>query len=121
MNRVDRGPAIDVYRKTNKMKKLVFIAGPYRGNTKMNIENAEIKSIKLIKQGFDVITPHKNTAGYEKYEDEEITHKTWLEMGLNLLSRCDAIYVMRNSQNSKGTQAEIAFAIKNDIQIIREV
>ena len=102
------------------MKKMVYVAGPYRGNIKKNIENAERKSIELIRQGFDVLTPHKNTAGYEKYEDREITHKTWLDLGLNLLSRCDILYVMKNAENSEGTQAEIAFALENNISIIRE-
>lgn len=102
------------------MKKLVYVAGPYRGDIKKNIENAENKSIELIRQGFDVITPHKNTAGYEKYEDGVITHETWLELGLNLLLRCDAIYVMKNMENSEGTQAEIVFALKHSIPIIRE-
>jgi nucleoside 2-deoxyribosyltransferase len=102
------------------MKKLVYVAGPYRGNIKKNIEKAERKSIELIMQGFDVLTPHKNTAGYEKYEDGMITHETWLELGLDLLSRCDVIYVMENAENSEGTQAEIAFALKYNIPFIYE-
>lgn len=103
------------------MKKLIYVAGPYRGDIKRNIEKPEKKSIELIKLGFDVITPHKNSAGYEKYEDEKITHKTWLDMGLNILLRCDAIFVMKNAEDSKGTQAEIGFALENDIPVIREV
>ena len=103
------------------MKKLVYVAGPYCGDTKRNIENAEKKSIELIRQGFDVYTPHKNTAGYEKFEDEKITHKTWLDMGLNILLRCDALFVMKNAESSKGTQAEITFALENNIPVIREI
>lgn len=101
------------------MKKLVYVAGPYRGDIKKNIKNAEKESIELIRQGFDVLTPHKNTAGYERYEDTEITHKTWLDMGLNLLSRCDALYVMKNAESSEGTQAEIAFAFEHNIPVMR--
>ena len=103
------------------MKKLVYVAGPYRGDIKKNIKNAERKSVELIRQGYDVLTPHKNTAGYEKYEDKTLTHDTWLDLGLNLLSRCDVIYVMKNAESSKGTQLEIAFALLHNIQIIREV
>jgi nucleoside 2-deoxyribosyltransferase len=107
-------------KEIRKMKKLVYVAGPYRGNIKTNIENAERKSIELIRRGFDVLTPHKNSAGYEQYEDGSITHKTWLDMGLNLLSRCDVLYVMKNAENSEGTQAEIAFALKHNIVVISE-
>ena len=102
------------------MKKLVYVAGPYRGDTQRNIENAEIKSIELIWKGYAVITPHKNTEGYEKYEESEITHQTWLDMDLVILARCDVLYVMKNSENSEGVQQEIAFALENNIRIIRE-
>ena len=103
-----------------EMKKMVYVAGPYRGNIKKNIENAERKSIELIRQGFDVLTPHKNTAGYEKYEDGEITDQTWLIMDLAILARCDILYVLKNSDSSRGVQKEIAFAYIHNIPIIRE-
>ena len=103
------------------MKKLVYVAGPYNGSIKQNIENAEKKSIELVRAGFAVITPHKNTAGYEKYEDGCITAQTWLDLDLIILARCDILYVLKNSENSKGTQAEIAFAEKRNIPIIQEL
>ena len=99
----------------------MYVAGPYNGDTKQNIENAEKKSIELIRAGFAVITPHKNTAGYEKYEDGNISAQTWLDLDLVILARCDILYVLKNSENSKGTQAEIAFAEKHNIPIMWEV
>ena len=99
---------------------LVYVAGPYNGDIKGNIENAEKKSIELIRAGFAVITPHKNTAGYEKYEDNEITYQTWIDMDLIILSRCDILYVLKNSETSKGTQIEIGFAEERNIPIILE-
>jgi len=103
------------------MKTLVYVAGPYNGDTKQNIENAEKKSIELIRAGYAVITPHKNTAGYEKYEDDKITNQTWLNMDLVILARCDFLYVLKNSESSKGTQAEIAFAKEYNIPIVWEL
>jgi hypothetical protein len=105
------------------MTKLVYVAGSYRGiSVKENIQNAERKSIELIRAGFAVITPHKNTAGYEKYEDgQKITHQTWLDMDLLILERCDILYVLKNSEESKGTQAEIAFAREHNIPIVEEL
>ena len=100
--------------------KLLYVAGPYSGDIEQNIKNAESASINLIKMGFHVITPHKNTSGYEKYEDDNITYQTWIDMDLNLLSRCGALYVMSNSKYSKGTQIEIKFASDNDMEIIYE-
>lgn len=48
-------------------KTLVYVIGAYSGNVKENIQKAEEASIALIRAGYHVITPHKNTAGYEKY------------------------------------------------------
>lgn len=102
------------------MKKLLYVAGAYSGNTTENIKKAEAISINLIRNGFYCITPHKNTSGYEKYEDENITYKTWIEMDLDILSRCDAIYVMQNSHNSNGVKKEIEHAKQLNIPIIYE-
>jgi len=103
-----------------RMNKLLYVAGAYSGNIEENIKKAEVASINLIRNGFHVMTPHKNTAGYEKYEDGKITYETWLEMDLNLLSRCDAIYVLLNSDVSNGVKKEIEFALKRRMPIIYE-
>lgn len=101
--------------------KLLYIAGPYSGNVEQNIKNAEIVSIGLIKAGFHVLTPHKNTSGYEQYENgDAINYQTWIDLDLDLLSRCDAIYVMSNSENSMGVKKEIIFCEENNIPIIHE-
>lgn len=100
--------------------KLLYVAGAYSGDTIENIKKAEEVSINLIRNGFHVVTPHKNTSGYEKYEEENITYRTWIDMDLDILSRCNAIYVMRNSQNSNGTQQEIEHAKKLNMPIIYE-
>lgn len=101
--------------------KLLYIAGPYTiGNTKENIRRAEMISVNLIRSGFHVITPHKNTAGYEKYEDGNITYETWIGMDLDILSRCDAVYVLVNSEDSQGVKKEIEFARATGLPVIYE-
>ena len=102
-------------------KQLVYVAGPYSGDIPQNIRNAEKTSIALIRNGFHVITPHKNTAGYEKYEGDGIDYQTWIDMGLDLLSRCDAMLVMIDSERSVGVQEEIRFCEENDIPIAYEI
>mgnify|MGYP001225521043 FL=1 len=96
-------------------KILVYVIGAYSGNVIENIQKAEDVSIDLIRAGYHVITPHKNTAGYEKYEDDILTYQTWIDLDLNILSRCDAIYIMNSAKESKGSQIEIAFAKKHNI------
>lgn len=99
---------------------LLYVAGAYKGNVSANIAKAEEVSISLIRNGWNVFTPHKNTAGYEKYEGEELSESTWITMDLGMLARCDALYVMNNWQTSCGTQSEIVFALEHDIPIFWE-
>lgn len=103
-----------------EMRKIVYVAGPYHGDTERNIANAERKSIELIRAGFAVFTPHKNTAGYEQYEDSEITWQTWIDIDLAILACCDILYVLKNSEHSKGTQREIQFATEHNMEIVFE-
>jgi hypothetical protein len=97
-----------------KKKTLVYVIGAYSkndsGDIQEHIKQAEFVSIRLLRAGYHVFTPHKNTANYEWYEDDFITYRTWIEMDLNILSRCDAIFIMDNAKDSKGSQIEIEFA-----------
>lgn len=107
----------------HKQGVLIYVAGPYSGTPNQiisNIARAEKISINLIRNGFNVYTPHKNCSGYEVYEDDDITVSTWYTMGLDILSRCDAIYVMSGSEDSSGTIAEVEFAQGNGVTVLRE-
>ena len=101
-------------------KLLVYVAGAYSGDVAANIAKAEAASIALIRNGWNVFTPHKNTAGYEQHEDETITKETWLEMDTTILSRCDLMYVLDNWETSDGTKTEMVFARDNGIPIFME-
>ena len=110
---------------------LVYVIGAYSGSSKTiraNIAKAEAASIMLVRAGFHIIIPHKDTAGYELYEDESITYDTSTAMNLDILSRCDAIYVLDSAKDSNGSQIEIGFAREHliprltdsDIRLIEE-
>ena len=90
----------------DKRKKIVYIAGPYRGKTiqevKQNILNAELVAIKYWKIGYTVFCPHKNAALF----DGILPYKVWLEGGLEILRRCDIIVMMKDWENSEGSDRE---------------
>ena len=94
--------------------KLVYVAGKYSGNVETNIKHAEKVSIDLIRQGYAVITPHKNTAYYD------IDYDTIIKMDLEILSRCDIIYMLKGWEESKGAKIEYDFARKEGINIFYE-
>jgi len=106
--------------------KLIYVAGKYlddyenptRAGTDANIAIAEEHSIKLIRKGWAVITPHKNTAGYERYEDgDAITWQTWLDIDFEIVRRCDAIYMLPNWEISKGAKMELELAKELGLEI----
>ena len=97
---------------------IIYVAGPYRCPIKRgrqyNINRALAASQKLWDLGYVAFCPHSNSAHF--------TGEDWwyLRGYLEVLSRCDAIYVLKGSQNSEGTQAEIAAAKRLGLPIYRE-
>jgi hypothetical protein len=107
------------------MRKIAYVAGKYTGKTwseiEDNIKKAEALSIKLIQKGWAVITPHKNTAHYEIYEEVAgLTYKDWIEITLTLLAKSDAMFVLKDWRGSTGTKGEIDFLADKTIPIFYE-
>lgn len=86
---------------------LIYVAGPFRGKThwevESNIRRAEEISLRLWKLGVAVFCPHTNT----RYFDQEIPDDHVLASLLDILDRCDALFVLKGWENSSGTQEEI--------------
>ena len=105
--------------------KLIYVAGAYTGKSYSeiddNIRKAEAVSIMLFKKGWNVFTPHKNTAHYEIYEEVAgLTYHTWIETTKDMLRRCDCIIMMRDWENSNGSVGELEIAKKMGIPIYYE-
>lgn len=103
---------------------LLYVAGPYSANEthteEDHIRMAEEVSIQLIRNHFHVICPHKNTSGYEKYEDDNINFDTWIAMDLNILKRCDGLYLIDGWEKSKGSITEAKYAYNNKMLMFTE-
>ena len=97
--------------------KVVYIAGAFRAPTHyqihQNVLRAERAALKLWKQGYAVICPHKNTEFYQ----DECTDDVWLSGCLEILKRCDIIYMLRHWENSKGACEEHELAINLGIEV----
>lgn len=87
---------------------VIYLAGKYRGNVKQNIADSRKVAIELWELGYNVICPHLNTANFE--EDCMVANERYLEGDLDIVSRCDAVVVLPNSESSTGTQGEIIYA-----------
>ncbi len=90
--------------------KVIFVSGAYRAENQLGVERniryAESAAIDLWKQGWAVYCPHKNTAHFDGILPDEV----WLEANLEILKRCDAIYMLKGWQKSTGAIAEYQLA-----------
>jgi hypothetical protein len=98
------------------MKQVVFISGPYRGNVEHNIIMARRAAIKLWQQGYAVICPHMNSARM----DGECPDDYFLEGDLEILKRCDIIYILKNWEESEGASAELSLAKEIGLEVVYE-
>jgi hypothetical protein len=96
----------------------VYVAGPIHDDRgcwyiERNVRYAEAVTVELLNEGFAVFCPHTNNRLMQGAAPREV----FLEHDKEILRRCDAMYVLPDSENSKGTQAEIALAEKCAIQV----
>jgi hypothetical protein len=102
--------------------KLVFISGPYRANhydgIEANIQRAGTAALELWGHSYAVICPHMNTA---HFDDAGLSDEEALKGDLEILSRCDAIYMLRDWRMSAGAIAEHDAAVDWGLEIIYQL
>lgn len=104
--------------------RVIYIAGRYRADTEWglieNIRHAEREALKLWKAGWAAICPHKNTAHFGGAFNDGQRHEMWLIGDLEILRRCDAIYMLSNYRQSEGALKELELAKELNLEIIYE-
>jgi len=85
---------------------VIFISGKYRGNIEENIIHAEHVAKRLWQEGYIVVCPHLNTARFDGICPDE----TWLMGYLEILKRCDSIYMLKGWEKSIGAIEELRLA-----------
>ena len=91
------------------MKPLIYVCSPYRGDTKKqrkrNVRNARRYCRLVTQQGGIPFAPHLLFTQFLK--DDNLRHRRLgLRMGIEMLQRCDEVWVF-GSRISAGMQAEI--------------
>ena len=99
---------------------VIYVAGKYTADTEWgiwnNIEHASREARKLWKDGWAVICPHKNTSFFGGEDDRDL----WLRGDLEILSRCDAIFLLLDWQRSEGATKEYERAVELGLRIYEE-
>lgn len=101
--------------------KLIYLAIPYSGMEESAFEQANLATVLLLKQGYNVISPITHCHSLTKVEGYDLpgTWEFWREIDFQLIDKCDEVFVLVPEQgmdwvmNSVGVQAEIKYANKH--------
>lgn len=99
--------------------KVICISGPYRSKDGpngiyQNIQRAREAALKYWQAGFAVICPHLNTAFMDGACDDSV----WLAGDLEIVKRCDYIYMLTGWEQSEGSLKEHDIAIDYGLTVI---
>ena len=101
---------------------VIYVAGPYRSNCEWQLEeflrHSEDISLRLWAEGWAVICPHKNTAHFGGAWG--ISDSTWMKGDIEILKRCDAIYMLKGWEQSQGARRELEVAIEEGLEVLYE-
>jgi hypothetical protein len=108
------------------VKELIYIAGKYTDPTHNgvweNVERAKQAIPKLYKQGYLPFCPHTMSSfmGGSLSSNPVTDYEGWLEIDFAFLRKCDAIYMLKDWEQSKGAVREHELAKELGLKIIYE-
>lgn len=98
---------------------LIYISGKYTDDNydgiDRNIKLARDYAIKLWEIGLTAICPHLNTYHFE--ENKNISYNDYINGDLEILNRCDGVFMLPNYLDSNGAIMELEEARKNGKEI----
>lgn len=95
--------------------KVVYIAGPFRGRNAWavhrNVEAAKAWILPIAELGLVPLSPHCLYSDF----DGTMTDRFWLDATMDLLRKCDGIFMMPSWRKSTGAKAELAEASRRGL------
>ena len=97
------------------MARKIYISGPISGHNP-DIVKARFDKVKKIFEG----GPYEPVSPLENGLPDTATYDEHMLRDLEMLSECDAVYMLKGWERSKGCKVEFAHAVANKITIIFE-
>ena len=99
--------------------KTVYVSHPFSGNPWENRAEARDVCVRLKKEHPDwcIVNP---LDAFQWLDFVKISYERALEMCIEILGRCDAIYMCRFWDDSKGCRAEYRAAKNKEMEVIYE-
>lgn len=97
--------------------KVIYVAGPFRApnawEIEQNIRRAETVSLEIWRMGAAALTPHCNT----RFFQGAAADSGWMDGDLEMLRRCDAVFMVDGWQQSIGATTEYGIAQHMDMPV----
>ena len=97
---------------TNLRKKIIYVSGKYSASTseqiQENILTARSYAILIWEKGYTALCPHLNTLNFEEHSSLE--YDDYIEGDLELISRCNGVFMLPDWIDSKGANIEREYA-----------
>ena len=103
------------------MNKLVYIAGPMRGQDDYNYPLFREVAAELRKHGYQVVNPTEIGDYFGRPEEiatNERLRDLVLSIELQCLVRCDAICLLDGWENSEGARKELHAALEHGLEVM---
>ena len=97
--------------------KLVYVCSPLSGDMKLNQARARVYCNEVVRKGNIPYAPHLLFTQFMNDEDEA-DRKLALDMGVEMLDRCDEVWAFYHYGISSGMSMEIAYAKEHNKPIV---
>lgn len=106
-------------RKFFVRRKTIYIAGPMSGLPDNNFSKFFYAEARLLSDGWDPINPSRFSGVFGEQPAGKMLDAC-CEAELAAIPHCDAIYLLKGWENSKGAKRELAVALQHNLEVIVE-
>ena len=106
-------------RKFFGRRKSIYIAGPMSGRPDNNFPEFFAAEARLMSDGWDPINPSRFSGVFGEQPAGKMLDAC-CEAERAAIPHCDAIYLLKGWENSKGAKRELAVALQHNLEVIVE-